>query len=163
MDWWIMLIVREHNSTVGGNSHVLDWRMLSSGELNFATAGKSCVCIMYRTIPQHWRDLLSLKLFRERLFSVGCSVSTWEQTYKKDGVRAVENLEGKVGRIPASILKCWREVVGKFSRTFQEIPNPRQVFSCFFGGTWNFRFSDVAPRWQFCFHFRSSQIVLDID
>ena len=139
-----MLIVREHNSTVGGNSHVLDWRMLSSGELNFATAGKSCVCIMYRTIPQHWRDLLSLKLFRERLFSVGCSVSTWEQTYKKDGVRAVKNLEGKVGRIPASILKCWREVDGKFSRTFQEIPNPRQVFSCFFGGTWNFRFSDVS-------------------
>ena len=68
------------------------------------------------------------KLFRERLFSVGCSVWTWKQTYKKGGVRAIKNLEGKVGRIPASILKCWREVVGKFSRTFQETPNPVRFF-----------------------------------
>ena len=59
-------------------------------------------------------------------------------------MRAIKNLKGKVGRIPASILKCWREVGGKFLRTFQEIPNPRQVFSCFFDGTWNFRFSDVV-------------------
>ena len=49
---------------------------------------------------------------------------------------------GRVGRIPASILKCWRKIGEKILRTFQEIPNPRQVFSCFFGGTWNFRFSD---------------------
>ena len=64
----------------------------------------------------------------------------------KGGVRAIKNLGGKVGRIPASILKCWCKVGEKFLITFQEIPNPRQVFSCFFDETWNFRFSNENYR-----------------